>query len=64
MVENHLVGVLSYFRKLLQRMGSHAQYMEKWASFFQALLPFTFIVVDFLVVALSAIRFRVISLLV
>ena len=45
-------------------MGSHAQYMEKWASFFQALLPFTFIVVDFLVVALSAIRFRVISLLV
>ena len=65
MVENHLVGVLSYFRKLLERMGLACRKGSGPPSSSKPLLPFTFIVVDFLVVALlSAIRFRVISLLV
>ena len=46
----------------LKEWGSPA---EKAVGLLLLLLPFTFIVVDFLVVALlSAIRFRVISLLV
>ena len=53
------VCVLSYFGKL-RRMGHSTIPVLGLAM----LLPFTFIVVDFLVVALSAIRFRVISLLV